>query len=279
VLLICGMCRAQSPAKITFEVATVKPFNPETYDPAQGVLSGGPGTADPELFRSSLSLRDVMMVAYKMHSDQIIGPGWMQDARFEIRARVPRGASLEQVRVMLQNLVVERFHATLHHEMKDFAAYEMTVAKGGPKLQQTKYPNAKPAVNDPKFTLDKNDFPVLPEDAAVQARVNWIKKDAIHSTFRAFTTSRLAEEVGGALPDLLPVEMRLPVALPARVIDKTGLKGEYDFTLEYQSASTDATGPNIFNALEKQLGLHLEKIKLPLDVIVIDHIEKTPEEN
>jgi uncharacterized protein (TIGR03435 family) len=279
VLLICGMCRAQAPAKLEFEVATVKPFNPDTYDPALGVLSGGPGTADPELLRASLSLRDLMMVAYKMHSDQIIGPSWMQDTKFEIRARVPHGATFEQVRVMLQNLIVERFHAALHHEMKDFTAYEMTVAKGGPKMTETAYPNATPAANTPKFTLDKNDFPVLPKDAAVQARVDWIKKDAIHSTFRAFTPARLAEEVGGALPDLLPFEMRLPVALPARVIDKTGLTGTYDFTLEYQSASTDATGPSIFSALEKQLGLHLEKIKLPLDVIVIDHIEKTPEEN
>jgi uncharacterized protein (TIGR03435 family) len=65
----------------------------------------------------------------------------------------------------------------------------------------------------------------------------------------------------------------------ARVIDKTGLTGRYDFTLEYAGLGDDATGPNVFSAIEKQLGLKLDKSRAPLDVIVIDHIDKVPVEN
>jgi uncharacterized protein (TIGR03435 family) len=281
LLLGTGIALGQPAAKFEFEAATVKPFNPDNYDPARGMFSGGPGTSDPGLLRSSLPLRSLMMIAYQVHSDQIAGPGWIEDTRFDVRAKVPAGATWPQVRIMLRNLIVERFAVQLHHEMREFPAYDMTVAKGGPKLKETEYPNASPrAPANIEFALDKNGFPIIPKDLAVEARLSWIKKDAIYSTFRAFSSARLADEVAGALPDLLPRESREGLEdVPARVIDKTGLTGKYDFTLEYQSESVEATGPSIFKALENQLGLHLEKIKLPLDVIVIDHIEKTPQDN
>jgi uncharacterized protein (TIGR03435 family) len=281
LLLALGNGFAQPATKLEFEAATVKPFNADIYGPAREMFSGGPGTADPGFLRSSLPLQSLMMIAYQVHSDQIAGPGWIEDMRYDVRARIPAGAVWPQVRLMLQNLIVERFAVQLHHEMRDFPAYNLTIAKGGAKLNQTAYPNASPrAPSNMEFTLDQKGFPIIPNDFAVQARVNWIKKDAIYSTFRAFSTARLAEEVAGALPDLLPRESREGLDdVPARVIDVTGLTGKYDFTLQYQSESTDATGPSIFKALENQLGLHLEKIKLPLDVIVIDHIDKTPEEN
>jgi uncharacterized protein (TIGR03435 family) len=165
---------------------------------------------------------------------------------------------------------------TLHHELQDKPAYDLTIAKTGSKLMETAYPNAQPPSAGPvEFTLDKNDFPILPKDAAKQARVSWIKKDSIRSTFRAYSIAGLAQELAGVLAEAVPSEGMVS----PRVIDKTGLTGRYDFTLEYASASADATGPSIFTAVEKQLGLKLDKSKAPLDVIVIDRIDKVPTAN
>lgn len=280
VWFAAGRCSAQAPQKLEFDAATVKATDPNGPN-VTGTFTGGPGTADPELLRSAMPLRSLFMIAYQMHSDQIIGPAWLAGSGFELRAKIPAGATWAQVRIMLQNLLIDRFAVELHREKRDFTAYDMTVVKGGSKLKQTEYPDAAPqAPDNVRFSLDKNDFPVIPKEVNAQLRMNWIRKDAIHSTFRAFSTSRLAEEVAGALPDLLPREPREGMdGVETRVFDKTGLNGKFDFTLSYQDDSADATGPTIFKALENQLGLHLEKIKTPLDVIVIDHIEKTPGDN
>ena len=130
-----------------------------------------------------------------------------------------------------------------------------------------------------EFSLDKNNFPVLPEDTAVETRLNWVKKENIHSTFRSYPFPRLVGDLQGILTTMISVSDDPTRTFAARVIDKTGLTGRYDFTLEYAGLNDDANGPGIATALEKQLGLKLEKIKAPLDVIVIDRMEKTPIEN
>lgn len=272
---------AQTPKKLEFEVAILKTFDPQNPNPASGPhppMSGGPGTSDPERISFRLDLRKLLMQAYSVRADQIAGPDWIRGATFDIVAKVPAGATKDQANVMLQNLLLDRFGMKIHHEMRDAPAYAMTVAKGGSKLKETAYPNASPdAPASLAFALDKNDFPILPKEAAFQMRANWIKNDSMRSTFRAFTMDRLAQEVQGALPDFMATELG---GLPPRVVNRTGLTGAYDFTLEYADHSdADANGPSIFSAVEKQLGLKLDKINLPQDVIVIDHAEKTPQEN
>lgn len=273
-----GWARGQS-APLAFDLATVKPWDPQAVRVARAPVSGGPGTSDPGQISYHNDLRRLFMQAYGVRSDQIAGPEWMKTERFDITAKVPRGASTDQVNVMLQNLLVERFGVALHHEMRDAPAYAMTVAKGGLKLAETAYPNA-PA-DEPaslSFARDKNDFPIIPKELAVQIRVSWAKAGSIRSAFRAFTLARLAKEVEGALPDFLASEEGV-AGVPPRVLDQTGVTGQYDFTLEYGNDSPDSTGPSIFSALEKQLGLHLDKIKIPQDVIVIERINKTPQDN
>jgi len=272
---------AQAPvgSQPQFEVATVKPADPNRPAPARS--TGGPGSPNPERLSYRMTLRNLLLLAYEIAYEQLAGPDWLGDTSFDIMAKVPAGSSAAQVHVMLQNLLVERFRMTLHHEMRDKPAYALTIAKGGPKLKETAYPNAKPASNGSlEFTLDKNDFPILPKDLAVQARVNWMKNGSFRSTFRAFPMGEFAQDLASVLAEAVPsVGM-----VPARVFDKTGLAGRYDFTLEYANfiySSVDDTisGPSIFSAVEKQLGLKLEKVKAPLDTIVIDHIDKVPMEN
>jgi uncharacterized protein (TIGR03435 family) len=130
-----------------------------------------------------------------------------------------------------------------------------------------------------EFTLDKNDFPILPKEAAVQARVDWVKNGSFRSTFRAYPFPSLVQDLVAILTTMIGVSDDPTRTFAARVIDKTGLTGRYDFTLEYAGLNDDSAGPGIFSAVEKQLGLKLDKSKAPLDIIVIDRINKVPTEN
>lgn len=274
-------CAGYAQTKLEFEVASIKPEDPNHPGGAPS-KKGGPGTGDPGLIRYHNNLLGLFLEAYGVRPYQIAGPEWMRSETFDVAARPAPGTTEEQANVMLQNLLLERFGVKMHHEMREFPAYNMTIAKGGSKLKATEYPNASPKTpSHIEFTLDKNDFPVLPKDLAVQARVDWTKSGSFRSTFRAFTMARLAEEVQAALPDFMSSEyMRTATSVPPRVFDKTGLAGAmYDFTLEYEGRGDDASGPSIFTALEKQLGLTLEKIRWPEDVMVLDHIEKVPADN
>jgi uncharacterized protein (TIGR03435 family) len=268
--------------KLEFEVATIKPTDPDRRGAVRS--TGGPGSADPErLSYPDITLRNLLLLAYELPPGQLAGPDWLYDTRFDIAAKVPLKSSMADVHIMLRNLLVERFKISLHHEMQDKAAYNLTVAKGGPKLKQTAYPNAKPiAGGSLNFTLDKNDFPILPKEAAVQARVDWVKNGSFRSTFRAFSIADFAEGLASILTEAVPL---IGMVKP-RVFDKTGLTARYDFTLEYSNFVYDRpdndveiTGPSIFTAIEKQLGLKLEKSKAPLDMLVIDHVEKVPVAN
>jgi uncharacterized protein (TIGR03435 family) len=264
---------------LEFEVATIKPADPEHPGPAGS--TGGPGTSDPGRISYRMTLRKLLQLAYEVTFEQLSGPDWLSNPTFDIMAKVSEGSTTGEVHVMLQHLLAERFRMTFHHELQDKLAYDLTVAKGGSKLKETLYPDAKPAAGSTmEFTLDKNDFPILPPDAAVQARVTWTKNGSMRSGFRAYSIGALAQDLAGVLAEATPSEGMVP----PRVIDKTGLTGRYDFTLEYANfiyASVDdgVRGPSIFSAVEKQLGLKLEKTKAPLDVIVIDHIDKAPAEN
>jgi uncharacterized protein (TIGR03435 family) len=286
LLLFAGGLFAQppsppkSPAPLDFEVATVKPRDPDHRRMPAGV-TGGPGTSDPgRISYGGMTMRRLLLLAYEVTGEQLSGPDWLNDTDFDIMANVPPGSTKEQVHVMLQRLLMERFKMTIHHESQDKLAYDLSVAKTGLKLKETVYPNAKPASGSSiEFTLDKNDFPVLPKEAAVQARLDWVKNGSFRSTFRAYPISKFVQDLVGVLTTMISVSDDPTRTFAARVIDKTGLTGRYDFTLEYAGLDDNSTGPGIFSAVDKQLGLKLEKSKAPLDIIVIDHINKTPIEN
>jgi uncharacterized protein (TIGR03435 family) len=285
LLLPCGLfAQPPSPPKSTapleFEVATIKPRDPDHRTMPAGV-TGGPGTSDPgRISYGAMTMRRLLLLAYEVTGEQLSGPDWLNDTDFDIVAKVPPGSTKEQVHVMLQRLLMDRFKMTIHHELQDKLAYDLSVSKTGLKLKETAYPNAKPASGSSlEFTLDKNDFPILPKDAAVQARVDWVKNGSFRSTFRAYPISRFVQDLVGVLTTMISVSDDPTRTFAARVIDKTGLMARYDFTLEYAGLSDDSAGPGIFSAVEKQLGLKLEKSKAPLDIIVIDRISKTPTEN
>ena len=126
-----------APAEVRFEVASVKsmPALPAGQPPAGPPFQGGPGTSDPERLTIRIELRGLIWRAYGVEYFQVFGPDWMNSARYEVQAKVPPGATAEQVNVMLQNLLADRFELKLHHETRTLQVYTLTVDKNGSKMQ------------------------------------------------------------------------------------------------------------------------------------------------
>jgi len=168
--------------------------------------------------------------------------------------------------MMLQNFLAERFHLKLHIQSKEFPAYELVVAKSGPRLPT---PAARSHAEDGWPDLPPNRPGMAANLSSVGGSLELIRLKAQQEPF-----SQLAGML--RVPDNLPV------------VNKTGLTGKFDFTLEYVTGLPDARlegaaeprpAPFLFEALEKQLGLQLIRKKAPFDVLIIDGFDKLPTEN
>src|ERR1035437_5587594 len=127
-------------------------------------MRGGPGTDDPGQFTAPrASLMSLLATAYGVAFDQISGPDWTEI--YSVAAKIPPNTTKEQFNLMLQNLLAERFHLTLHHGTKDFTVYELVVAERGPKIDPSP-PDVDGATAPPagpfRDETDKNGFPVVP---------------------------------------------------------------------------------------------------------------------
>jgi uncharacterized protein (TIGR03435 family) len=242
----------------TFEVASIKPSGPESGN----VERGGPGSSDPGRYRyTGATLEDLIVTAYHVEYFQLASKTPIDRDRFDLLAKLPPGATRQQFRIMLQNLLAERFRLQFHRETREFAGYELVVAKSGHKLDTV--PNA-PAEG----------FPDLPPG-----------KPALMDHHTARNGHYLVRVRGRQMPaSEIARAVRVPGEAP--VVNGTGLTGKYDFTLEYSyqgRAAADspeaAPAPSIFTALQQQLGLRLVPKRLPFEVLVIDSFDKLPSEN
>ena len=262
------MIAASIAAAQQFEVASIKPSAPGRVN--GGGISGGPGTKDPGLFIcDNARLLDMVLRAFDLPFYRFSGPSWLRDARFDLNARIPEGTTREQFRLMQQNLLIERFKLTFHHDQKQLDAYDLVAAKGGPKIKAAEPPppadGPKPLAS-PARKLDKDGFPILPPGRQWTTDMEgprWVQR---------FTDASM-ERFAGYLASI--------VSRPVR--DATGLQGKYDFVLKWINdrgrPSTDDSGPNIFEALQTQLGLKLESKKEMIDILIVDHIDKIPTDN
>jgi uncharacterized protein (TIGR03435 family) len=280
-LFASSAAQGQAAPKLEFEVASIKPAAPQANG-ASGVR-GGPGTPDPgRVTYTNVNLRMLLDNAYDVLDDQISGPGWLATERYDILATIPLGTSKEQFRVMLQNLLAARFQLSFHREKKEFPVYELAAAKNGPKLKLgAAVPDTRPNAGR-GGTADSNGFPLPPTHQTAQRSVNGVAKMAANqitmTAFAQFLKFPMGFMGGNPLPG---GNLSLP---SARVLDKTGLDGEFSFTLEYEwpgpGGSSDPGGaPTLFTSLQQQLGLRLDQTKQVFDVLVIDRVEKTPTEN
>ncbi len=231
----------------SFDVLSVKAASPNR--PGGRVVvgmtgrEGGPGTGDPGRVRYAvICLKYVLFEAFGHRDLRIVGPDWLDDDWFQIDATMPVDTTEDQFRSMMQHLLADRFKLQFHRETKEVAAYSLVVAKNGPKMKET------PGAPDPPRDLVRT------------------LADRTEMTVHQATMERLAGFLAGQLG--------------GPVTDATGLTGKYEFTLNFSKPGTAATDvPDIFSAVQSQLGMKLEPKKGTVQLMVIDHIEKKPTEN
>jgi uncharacterized protein (TIGR03435 family) len=259
-----------------FEVASIKPSAPDQRGMRIGNSPGG------TLNISNLPLKELIMFAWSVQPFQISGgPAWINSARYDISAKPDHKPKEDEVPLMLQALLADRFQLKIHHETKELPIYALVVANKdgnlGPQLTASKEGGCTP------FDPSK---PPPPPGAD--------KPPALGCGNMMMGFDRLSA-VSIQIEGLIPMLSRM---LGRTVLDKTGLTGKFDISLHWtpdqsqamqpppggpppgmpQPPPVDPNGPSIFTALQEQLGLKLESQKGPVDIIVIDHVEK-PSEN
>jgi uncharacterized protein (TIGR03435 family) len=241
-------------ANLVFDVATIKPSNPAT--PGQSILVGRGGS---NLFTTTnTTLNDLITFAYDIHLRQIAGgPSWLQSDRFDITAKPePQGIpNATQLRTMLRKLLADRFGLAFHTEKREMPAYVISVGKDGPKA------------------LTKNESGGLLPGFGGRGPGAIGVRNSTMADFAGFLQARIVDRP---------------------VVDQTGISGRFDFTLEWRPdvAQLGPPGggpapqlppevearPDLFTAIQEQIGLKLESSKAPVDTYVIDKVQK-PSDN
>jgi len=264
-LAVRALAQTPSPSP-TFEAVAIKPAAPSADGRIMIGIEGGPGTQNPgQMNFWNISLADLIQNAWNVKDFQISGPDWLRSERFDITAKVPSGATKEQGRVMMQNMLADRFKLVLYRTTKESSIFALVIAKGGPKLKEAE---TGPAAQ-PKRMMTMNGSGRMKMD------------------LRGATMS--------AIVDMLGMQLDRPV------IDMTGLTASYDVVMEFApdpaimamrmggigqpppSSAAIAPDPNgaptIFSALTDQLGLKLEARRGPVENLIVDSVEKTPTGN
>jgi uncharacterized protein (TIGR03435 family) len=252
----------------SFEVASIKPSDPNPDSPLFIGMS-----ADGTMVKyTNITLLDCIRGAYRVRDFQIVGPHWMTRTRFEISAKLPPGASADQIPEMLEELLSERFKLEIRRDMKKQNVYALLVGTGGAKL--------KPA----EIKTNDNSPKALGPDGKPRPMM----------MYRFLGADVTITAPSASLASLVGLMSRF-TARP--VVDMTGIEGQYEFKLNFAPETNpglttgpgpappgaDGAGPvepipSMFDAV-KQYGLRLEARKEPIEMITVIHVEKTPTEN
>ena len=267
--------RAQQAAAPVFEVATVRENTSSETRQRIEVLPSGQFNA------INMTVREILSIAYPSeggrfrHENHLVGgPAWLGSTRFDIIAKVEgaRGVdtnkpgfagnaadreAVERVRLMLHHLLAERFKLRLHFETRQLPIYNLVIAKSTGELG----PELKKATTD---CMEEWKRQGRPEARALAC--------GTIQRARGTGVTAYAVEMGPFVRDLYDWTGRL-------VVDRTGLTGRFDFTLNFAPDSVnDSDAPSIFTAVQEQLGLKLEPATGPVEVLVIDSAERpTPD--
>ena len=269
----------QSPsAQPEFEVASVKKSAPAM----PGQVNIGVHIDGAMVRCSSLPMKSYIRMAYRVNDYQVLGPDWLATENFDIAAKLPDGATRAQLPEMIQSLLADRFKLVVHRDKKEFPVYALVVAKNGPKLKESPPDSSAEASPAAKGTVDVNITTGRGGGVIDMGNGSSIGYSRDHLEAKKVTMTALA----GAVERLLD----------RPVVEMTGIGGTYDFSLEYSwdevrslvrstsggatqlPANAADTANSIFTSLAA-FGLKLEPRKAPIEVIVVDRIERTPTEN
>jgi uncharacterized protein (TIGR03435 family) len=234
----------RSAAQPAFEVASVKLH----------VTGFGGGRSDPGRYVGTFSITSLIVGAYALQEyQQLVGPEWIDSVLLDINAKMPEGATREQIPRMLQTLLADRLRLTVHQESRIMPVYELTLGKAGPKMKEV----------DPSKFVDQI--------------LRWPRR-GLRGHLTMFRLASLLSEEGA----------------DRYVLDSTGLKAIYDVDLQWtpdeanplpgageapQPHPLTSDQPNLFQAIQQQLGLKLESGRAPVKVVVVDHVERVPTAN
>jgi uncharacterized protein (TIGR03435 family) len=237
----------EKPSRLMFDVAAIRPAQPADRGGIKP-MSGGDG-----YLVQNMPVKIMISLMYKVPTRQIVGaPDWLDSERYDIQAKADHAYSVDDLHVMFQNLLADRFNLKFHKEIKEGPVYALMVDKSGLKM---------------KVNESAQDFkiPITP------------------GPDRVFVGTRVP------MPYLCWFLSQQLIAEERPVIDKTGLDKWYDFTLSFLPEPPPnlpkenlppglLDRPSLFDALKEQLGLKLQAEKGPIEYYVIDHVEK-PSEN
>jgi uncharacterized protein (TIGR03435 family) len=268
----------------TFEVASIRPSSEQVSQVTAGLRIAG-----SQVRFTAMSPKELIVIAYGVKPQQIVGPEWLGQLRFDVAATIPAGGTAEQMPLMLRALLAERFQMTMHRETKEFPVYVLGVAKSGLNIQP-----AKPLV--PAETTGVEKPPAVNVTAIGSGAGTAV--DLGGGSSLMFGNNRL-EVRKMTMASFADVLTRF---VDRAVLDQTGVTGEYDVVINI--APEDfmplmiRSGVNAGVALPPQalrlldgantdplsgplrdVGLTLESRKAPLEVIVVDAISKAPTEN
>jgi uncharacterized protein (TIGR03435 family) len=286
---------AQS-SRPVFEVASVRLASP-------GVRARYRIT-DTRFDAASAPIRWILLTAFGLTSTtefQLIAPGWVDDTRIDIQATLPAGRSRRDVPEMLQTLLRERLGLTTHVESRPLEVYELVVDKGGLKIMEvqpldeltTEMQSDDSRKSQPSSISETVDGPIRSEMITLGYRTTTTR-----ARYDRVFTERRTQIIDAARMSIAELVSILTTTVDQPVIDKTGLKGVYQFKIELppDAASvrrlialgitttvqgtplTDPTGFSVFKAVEG-LGLKLEQRRSPVDVVVIDKLNTAPTPN
>jgi uncharacterized protein (TIGR03435 family) len=273
-----------APARpLAFEVASIKPAQELN---AARLMSGQQRiTVHEDAARvdfADISLAELIRSAYRVKLYQISGPDWISTTRFDVSAKLPDGAKTDQVPEMMQTLLAERFHLALHNASKEMAVYALVAGKDGPKLKESTAEDLAPGAATSGAADDRSPMSTSGPNGSAQVSAG---PNGLHVEIKRMTIAGLI--------DWLSRFTDRPV------VDLTGLTGRYDLGLdasreEMMNAARgagmavegrrmsdrppDPGGDSIAASLQK-VGLKLESRRLPMTLLVVDHLDKTPTEN
>ena len=277
--LATGTARAQSAApRPAFEVVSIKPMPTDAQVNFYG-CRGGPGSNDPGQINCS-HWRPNVSVAYGVSFSLISYPKENgQGPEYQIVAKVPAGSTKDDVKLMWQSFLEDRFKVKVHRETREVPVYELVVGKNG--FKEKEWVDRKP--DDPAEVplepgtppkRDKDGFPIIPAGQTM----GFFTGGTAHFVAPGGTMKQLAQMLEGRLA--------IGGGTPRPLVDATGLAGKYDIKLTWSpqadnpAAGKEAPeGQSMLEALESQLGLKIREGKAHLEMLVVDHIEKAPTDN
>jgi uncharacterized protein (TIGR03435 family) len=271
-----------------FEVASIRPSAP----PVAGQVKVGMRTDGAQVHYTYLTMREYIRLAYQIKDYQLSAPEWLAGAHFDIVAKLPPdstpNSSKDQIRKMLQTLLVERFKLAFHSATKEFPVYALMPAKGGIKMKESPL---EPEGENPDGSKAATNVTASTGQGATSVNLG-------RGASFTYGNNRLE----GRKMSMLQMTEVLTRFLDRPVVDMTESKATYDFMMELTPEDyrvmvirnaiangitpppqamkmlDEATDSSLFAAVAA-LGLKLEPRKAPLDLLVIDHIEKLPAEN